>query len=101
MPIPNSRGTVEKLLATLENWLQLSKTDPSLWKVLLLKLSKWKSTDTQHTTEKDNQKGLSHLKDKLGWTLVLEGVITTQWRKQQVTFWKRIKSKQSAKWWAA
>ena len=58
-----------KLLATLKMWLlQLSKTDPSLQEVLLLKLREWKSVDTEHTTEMDNWKALPYLQDKIGWT---------------------------------
>jgi len=37
--------------------------------------------------------------DLLGWELMMEGVISRQWRETQAVYWKTYKSRKSSKWW--
>jgi len=57
--------------------------------------------DSTLTVDNTTWNGPSHPQDKLGWTAMLEGVLTTQWQEQQDTFWQWIKSWWSANRWAA
>jgi len=87
-------------MTTLENWMVLSNTEPMIRSMILSQLRKWWTEPTGMEVHETGSY-MTHTQDKLGWNQALEGVLTSQWRNQQVQFWQRIKSQQSAKQWMA
>jgi len=83
-------------LQQLDKWLKAQNTNPELRNKLIWGLWQWQTGNTAtvefHTSAAKEQ-------SLLGWEMMMEGVISGQWRELQVQYWKMYKSQKSSKWW--
>jgi len=97
-PHPTAHKQWEKSLTALNNWLIAQKAEPIVRTTIIQCLKAWQMEGV------DTSQGLgfsTHLQDKLGWNLALDGVLTEQQRTQQELYWQWIKSRHLVQRWTA
>jgi len=89
-PKPNNSGQ------GLGDWLQVQNTNLEIWNELVSGLQQWQNNDSTKTALQTTEAQEQQL---LGWEMMMEGIISCQWRETQVAYWKTYKSQKSSKRW--
>jgi len=88
----------DMVITSLDKWMKAQNTHPGIWHDIIEGLSRWQEG---HESSKNPQTMAAQEQTLLGWELMMEGVISKQWRETQATYWKVHKSRKSRKQWTA
>jgi len=79
-----------RALTKLDNWMQAAKTNPQLRQDIISGLQHWHN-GTQPTWNVMEAPTARAIQDSIGWGLVFEGCLATQWREEQELYLKAFK----------